>query len=487
LVPRGEDIVRDDAGDGYSSSPEASNLRTILASRGYLGAPSGLSAPATLIKDDDILDLSNVYPKLFVRMHDPATNSDLQGRSPDFDDLAQDVNQRIRRYAAAYRELQALTDVFRAYLAAISVSKGHPLVCAKIGSIPLLTSEKTSAPLPAFHPTELGVTVATYVYSSGGQPKRLIAETSSFNGGISIRGKSFYDANLQIGRSTPVIFNVQQGLRLSADKAEWDDGSERRYIALTLDGDDLLGEVDGARRAQPASTEEVLRLQQQVEHVIQIKKEQAATERARSLQIEHLKVSQYIEEQQKVADQRLSKVFGPPINEMTARMALPYAIMSLDAYRATAGDISATKIKRVADWESVFHDAGYTESQIRLIKESGFYAAVYVKDRGEVTIAYRGLQQLGGSVVGLGAMDIELKAAADLAWLVRETWRNESLSLTGHALGGALAAFAGEQAAISKVITFNAFLAPTFTHGAKPDQVSIGWVTRGLNPNQARN
>jgi hypothetical protein len=89
-------------------------LREILRSRGYFGAPSPGEKQVSLASDGNALDLSEIYPKMFVKIHDLAAGKDLEGRDPNHEELSKDVNRRIELYAAVYPELRALLEVFRA-------------------------------------------------------------------------------------------------------------------------------------------------------------------------------------------------------------------------------------------------------------------------------------------------------------------------------------------------------------------------------------
>jgi hypothetical protein len=135
---------------------------------------------------------------------------------------------------------------------------------------------------------------------------------------------------------------------------------------------------------------------------------------------------------------------------------------------------------QAGDWESVLKAAGYSNGEISLIKKSGFFAAIYVNERtGAITIAYRGItsaDDLGRSIMErIGDLDIQHKAAADLASIIQQRLPRSSITLSGHGSGGELAVFAGEQTGIKQIVTFNA-TAPFLTRNISPTWINVGGV-----------
>ena len=398
---------------------------------GSRGTSTISSRQGRLAADGNILDLSAVHPKMFVRIHDLATHQDLPGHDPDLDALSEDINVRTEVYANAYNELRALTDVFRAYVAAIKIVQQERRICDSVtlAALPLLPSEKASSVMPEYHPSELFLTVAM---RPGNQYS--LVQVSSTNGGVSVRGKAFVRQELAAGMQTPVIRDMKQELTGGARGPTWKGSSGRQFIALTVDAFDPTG-IDLAVPTKSATIEEV----------------------------------------------SLVSDYGPPINRRVAETALPYALISRDAYREEWTHIDGDT-RRISDWKIVFANAGYSEGQIKLIEATGFFAAIYASERTKaVTIAYRGVSlsnDLGiGVLARLGNLDIQYKAAADLAWTIKLGLPANSITLTGHDLGGELAVFAGEQSGIPQVVTFNA-TAPLFTKSLNPAWINVGWVER---------
>jgi hypothetical protein len=204
-----------DAGPGGASAyedPDAkidrrSNpaLYAMLKARGYVDAPKPEPVQkSTFYVSGGVADLSGVYPKMFILRHDHATGQDIPGANPDLDLLSADVNKRTEAYANAYQELRDLIDIFRAYIASTKIVKEDQQVC---NTVPreLASGEKVASALPQFHPSELFVTIAS---TDGG---RRYFTNNSVTGGISLRGKQYYDAAV-VERETPLIAEIKQYL-----------------------------------------------------------------------------------------------------------------------------------------------------------------------------------------------------------------------------------------------------------------------------------
>jgi hypothetical protein len=293
-----------------------------------------------------------------------------------------------------------------------------------------LPSEKTSNILPEHHPSELFLTVAVRPNSQFS-----LVQVSSTNGGVSVRGKSFVAQELTVGKQTSVTREIRRELTSGVRVPTWTGSSGWQFIALTIDPFDR-SDIVLASPNKPATVGEV----------------------------------------------SLLSDYGPPIDRRVAETALPYALMSRDAYSEVWKYIDGST-RRLSDWKTVLANAGYSEGQIKLIDGTGFFAAIYVNERtGAVTIAYRGdtpSNQVPTTIARLRSMDIQYKAAAHLAWIVRRGLPTSSITLTGHGAGGQLAVFAGEQSGIAQVITFNT-TAPPFVRYLNSAWINVGWVDRGL-------
>lgn len=210
-------------------------LYSILRARGLVGqrTPNPTSR-ATLYAQGDVTDLSQVYPKMFVRIHDHVTRKDLEGASPDRDLLSWDVNERTERYAEAYLELRDLIDIFRAYIAAAKIIKQDQSICKHIPGTPM-PAEKVATPLPEAHPSEIIITVAQYAWSER-RAKRWQLSTGTLNsGGIGLRGKQFL-AVAGVERETALIKEVKQDLANGVPAPSWKSASGRQYVAFSVSG-----------------------------------------------------------------------------------------------------------------------------------------------------------------------------------------------------------------------------------------------------------
>ena len=191
-----------------------SELHSILAARNLLPEYASSANRTLIAAEGNALDLSGVFPLMFVRRHDPATNSDRPGSDPVLNSLSADVNQRTATYASAYKELLALTEVFRAYVAAVHITRRDASVCADLRSQPLLAGEKVAHQLPPYHPTELFITFAGYEFSAGKYRKLLSNRANSLNGGVAICARPYLEDSLQGNCSDP---KVDKGLADAKD------------------------------------------------------------------------------------------------------------------------------------------------------------------------------------------------------------------------------------------------------------------------------
>jgi len=492
-----------------SNDPAAANLRRILASLGYERAPAQ-GEPSALAKDGDVIDLSTVYPQMFIRRHDLASGKDLPGNDPDLDQLASDVNGRTAAYVNSYAELSALTNVFRAYLVAVSIVEKDRGTCDRVRAIPLLPAEKVDHPLPPDRPSELTITLATYVYTDGQKISLASANVRAMNGGISLRGKSFFAQRLQSNGATPQTLALRQEIAKGLDRPVRDIGPDQRLVALSVDDGALLRELGNGYGAVPATPEQVLDAQNRLLRA----RADAAAENAARRDYEQ-RLHAWEAEQQKYADAQrawqeadrrwreadelwrraelkagaasedrpLREKFGPPIDAVTASVAVRFApLLSDDA--SSRADAAAAGWRRLSEWKAVLKRSGYSDRQIDALARAGFAAAVYADQRtGEVAIAYAGRRVPRAAVLDdlgdLSQLDLQYKAAADLAWIVRNAVAADTVvTATGTGFGGALAQYAGEGAALSRVVTFNAAGASAFTAGPRPSWIDIVWARR---------
>ncbi len=210
--------------------------------RSLYSAAMGTKATLTYHVNGDTVDLSSIFPQMFVRRHDIATNQDLPGSDPELDILSGDVNRRAEKYLNAYEELRNLANVFRAYIVSVNVLKKFPAVCGKIQNTPLTQAEKVASPLPEFRPSELVITVATQVKSDKKQRMTRVSAMQSVSGGISLRGKAFY-ASAGVNSETPFLQEVRSQIDTGLPSGSWQSPSGRQYITFILDESEALRRV----------------------------------------------------------------------------------------------------------------------------------------------------------------------------------------------------------------------------------------------------
>jgi hypothetical protein len=217
------------------ASHELTQLRKILGARGLLAQTEGDPPVSPLQKDGASIDVSSVYPRMFIRLHDLARNRDMEGVSQETDELLRHVNRRMPQYGIAYPELRSLIELFRAYVIAVHVTRLNPQICARIGEVPLLDSEKLASPLPDYHPSELFVAVASYEFPVARGRRKLAASSSSVSGGVSIGGRDFYSRFTTSGTS-PIIqaLSVEAGDARAAPAA-LEPASGLRFVALSIE------------------------------------------------------------------------------------------------------------------------------------------------------------------------------------------------------------------------------------------------------------
>jgi hypothetical protein len=214
-----------------SLPPSRSELRDLLESRRLLSAHAGRSIPALYAEDGGAIDLSSIFPRMYVRVFDPATHRDSTGNFPGLNELTAEANKTPQRYAAAYKEYQLLVDVFRAYLVAVRVKKTEPGVCATLPEA-LLNSEKTSSPLPKYHPTELTFTIGWYEYTDGRVRRAIAGNGGLFQGGVSIGATRYLRQVAARVTETAIIRQIKKEASRPGTGFRWKDGSGLEFISF---------------------------------------------------------------------------------------------------------------------------------------------------------------------------------------------------------------------------------------------------------------
>jgi hypothetical protein len=208
-------------------------LQDLLLARGLLNTGPTEALPPQINTDGGVVDLSRVSPRMFIRRHDQATGQDIPGNDPDLDDLARSVNAQIDAYVNAYHELRALSEVFRAYVAAVHLIGQTIDTCDRLRELPLLDTEKVAQPLPLHHPSELFITVGSFEYSE--QRTRILQPAQGFgiSGGVSVAARPFLSDNLR-SASTAITQVIQRGVaQADIKKSAWQLG-DRRFISFDI-------------------------------------------------------------------------------------------------------------------------------------------------------------------------------------------------------------------------------------------------------------
>ncbi|WP_157785797.1 alpha/beta hydrolase family protein [Bradyrhizobium liaoningense] len=210
-------------------------LRSLLQSKGLIRSTDQAVRNASFfVRHGSVFDLSQVNPIMFVRVHDHATNKDLSDHDPRLDGLAADVSARFAQYAQHYDELGLLREVFRAYIAARKITEANDRLCGTLDAMPLLDSEKLTAPLPNYHPSELFVTIASYTTVSRKGSQTQFVKASSMSGGVSIAGQKFAETAVRDGETT--VTRAVEAALAGADLNKLDAiDSGRKFIAFVVE------------------------------------------------------------------------------------------------------------------------------------------------------------------------------------------------------------------------------------------------------------
>lgn len=211
-----------------------SELRRLLDRKGLLHTASSVG-PASFAVADGAMDLSEIFPRMYVRVVDPVTNRDTTGYFRGINEMARQANADPRKYAKIYPEYQALVEVFRAYVVAVQLRKVQPRVCASLPK-QLTEAERIKTRLPDYHATEFGQTVAWYEYTDG-KLRRAIAGTSGlFQGGVSVGVTRYLNQVPVAAVETPIIRELKaEAIAKPVEQVVWSAGTDRHYIVFALD------------------------------------------------------------------------------------------------------------------------------------------------------------------------------------------------------------------------------------------------------------
>lgn len=214
--------------------PGPSELRQLLDQRKLLATSATQSPFQRLSERDGAIDLSDIYPRMFVRAFDPVTHRDSSARFPGLDGLVAQANETPQLYAARYKEYQSLVDVFRAYVVAVRARQMRPSLCLQLPH-ELLESERTTSILPIYHPTDLAITVGWFEYTDGRLRRAITGPGGLFQGGVSIGVTRFLQNTISSTAPTPILAEFKATLADRKQTFAWRDDAGREYVSLTLD------------------------------------------------------------------------------------------------------------------------------------------------------------------------------------------------------------------------------------------------------------
>lgn len=212
-----------------------SELRTLLQKR-HLLPDNAASAilPVSLQQSEGSLDISNVFPRMYVRVRDPITLRDGAGNFPGVNELVNEANGSPPKYAAAYKEYRALVEVFRAYVVAVHARRMEPGLCAKLPK-GLLDTERLPVALPEYHPTDLALTIGWFEYSDGRFRRAIGATGALFQGGVSVGATPLFSRIARNSSDTPVLRELKLESAKMHQEPTWAGDSGRQFVAFTFD------------------------------------------------------------------------------------------------------------------------------------------------------------------------------------------------------------------------------------------------------------
>ena len=229
-----------------------SELRGLLDRRGVLTVATTQSPAQTLPVSRRAIDLSGIYPRMFVRVRDPITHNDSSARFPGLDELVAQANQAPDQYAGTYVEYKKLMEIFRAYVVAVRATRQNSSLCSNLPK-GLLDAEKVRSPLPAYHPTDFTMTIGWYEYGEQRGRRAIAALGGLFQGGVAIGADQFLENATSTKTLTPIIAALETA-GASPAPPSWIDASGREFVVF-----DVVGAEAGIRSvASNASSASVI-------------------------------------------------------------------------------------------------------------------------------------------------------------------------------------------------------------------------------------
>jgi hypothetical protein len=217
--------------------PVTDRARERIESGGALGSSTGSASNGSIAKDGSVMDLSGVWPRVYVRSFDPAAGVDVPGSDPSLDALAARVNSDLPSYAQAYPELRHLVRVLRAYVVSVKTVEADRSICSTLDGLPLMDTERAASALPETNDAVMAMSVAVakiYVPSEGGW-QELTAQGVSVNasGGVALGARDMLAEATDV--ATSVTSSVAAGsASWSSEPGIYSDGG-RSFTTLDLD------------------------------------------------------------------------------------------------------------------------------------------------------------------------------------------------------------------------------------------------------------
>jgi hypothetical protein len=218
-----------------------SDLVQALARRGLLGTPSSLSKPIKVSYDGVSVDLSQVWPRIFVRRHDAARGVDVDARDFSSEAVALDVNGRPESYAREHTELRELAEVLRAYVGAVTFVSRDESICTYVEHMPMLPSERLDRALPDEHPSELAVAIISFVGKTREGRTFKPAYASIMSGGVAMNVTPVVNAAMSAPPTPTAVTRRLERQEPGGQRGSWQEQSTR-YVSLVFE--DIIPPVD---------------------------------------------------------------------------------------------------------------------------------------------------------------------------------------------------------------------------------------------------
>jgi len=375
-------------------SPPVENNDAAQLARAAISGPLGTAAV-----DGNATDITKIYPILFMRRRDDNTGKEFETFDPISDEFVHDVNAELPQYMIAYEELQALTDVFRAYVVAVRLTKQDARLCSSVRTMPLMDTEKQTSPLPELRQSDITFTMMRRV-STGKRMRNLQRMTiAATQGGVALRYRAY--GLKDVNAATPITEVLKAEIAKDPQHAAWTGTSGKQFIALTFDG---LSQ--GRDSPTPQATP-----------------------------------------------------YGEPLSREALEAVLPYALIARDV-RDEESNAALKMYLEKSKYD--IPDLASTGFRVSVEKSATgpIIAAFHAIDPKQMADLIGAISPKLVDQVAKARIFFEALAAADIAKSLKQQNPDRVIVLTGAGFGGTLAAFAGKLAGVANVVTFNSIDVP---------------------------